>query len=359
MTVGGALGHEAQGAGRQPGDEPVCRRAECLGTQGVERMSRPDDIPRPGRRIEVFEGRLIACRRHERRAQLACGLRDREGRRIKQVVCHAGIVERREVDARQQSRGKPPRSARDVEQPERLRVTPIPVRAPQGRAPVRNARQQLVVELGKGIKGLHLVPARLTPAGEATRRSIRYQGSDHPFLHRDDLSSDGSASGNVVLYSVSDTARSPDVRNARFDRLVFNCGLLADLAHPLMPLGSRSDGEAPRGVAHPGRVPFLAWARTSTSQDSAVRLVKVPAAGLPQCRPGRPDPLLDLLPIRPYFLLVAPFSGIISAPGRIRTCDLRIRSPLLYPTELRARADPSRSTRTGTGVSVRLARLPG
>ena len=24
------------------------------------------------------------------------------------------------------------------------------------------------------------------------------------------------------------------------------------------------------------------------------------------------------------------------APGRIRTCDLRIRSPLLYPAELRA-----------------------
>ena len=26
----------------------------------------------------------------------------------------------------------------------------------------------------------------------------------------------------------------------------------------------------------------------------------------------------------------------INAPGRIRTCDLRIRSPLLYPTELQA-----------------------
>ena len=28
----------------------------------------------------------------------------------------------------------------------------------------------------------------------------------------------------------------------------------------------------------------------------------------------------------------------VSAPGRIRTCDLRIRSPLLYPAELWARA---------------------
>ena len=26
-----------------------------------------------------------------------------------------------------------------------------------------------------------------------------------------------------------------------------------------------------------------------------------------------------------------------SAPGRIRTCDLRVRSPALYPAELRAR----------------------
>ncbi len=30
------------------------------------------------------------------------------------------------------------------------------------------------------------------------------------------------------------------------------------------------------------------------------------------------------------------FRGFSNAPGRIRTCDLRIRSPLLYPTELRA-----------------------
>jgi hypothetical protein len=30
-------------------------------------------------------------------------------------------------------------------------------------------------------------------------------------------------------------------------------------------------------------------------------------------------------------------TGIFNgAPGRIRTCDLRIRSPLLYPAELRA-----------------------
>ncbi len=29
------------------------------------------------------------------------------------------------------------------------------------------------------------------------------------------------------------------------------------------------------------------------------------------------------------------------APGRIRTCDLRIRSPLLYPAELRARGGVS------------------
>ena len=31
----------------------------------------------------------------------------------------------------------------------------------------------------------------------------------------------------------------------------------------------------------------------------------------------------------------------IGAPGRIRTCDLKIRSLLLYPTELRARGKAS------------------
>ena len=30
------------------------------------------------------------------------------------------------------------------------------------------------------------------------------------------------------------------------------------------------------------------------------------------------------------------FFGLPNAPGRIRTCDLRIRNPLLYPAELRA-----------------------
>ena len=32
-----------------------------------------------------------------------------------------------------------------------------------------------------------------------------------------------------------------------------------------------------------------------------------------------------------------PLAGIPGAPGRIRTCDPRIRSPTLYPAELRAR----------------------
>ena len=31
-------------------------------------------------------------------------------------------------------------------------------------------------------------------------------------------------------------------------------------------------------------------------------------------------------------------SGVKSAPGRTRTCDPRLRRPVLYPTELRARA---------------------
>ena len=29
-------------------------------------------------------------------------------------------------------------------------------------------------------------------------------------------------------------------------------------------------------------------------------------------------------------------TAFMNTPGRIRTCDLRIRNPLLYPTELRA-----------------------
>lgn len=35
--------------------------------------------------------------------------------------------------------------------------------------------------------------------------------------------------------------------------------------------------------------------------------------------------------------------GHLGAPGRTRTCDLRIRSPLLYPSELRRRADRHRT----------------
>ena len=34
--------------------------------------------------------------------------------------------------------------------------------------------------------------------------------------------------------------------------------------------------------------------------------------------------------------IVLPRLTVDGTPGRIRTCDLRIRSPLLYPTELQA-----------------------
>ena len=48
------------------------------------------------------------------------------------------------------------------------------------------------------------------------------------------------------------------------------------------------------------------------------------------------------------------FAGIRGAPGRIRTCDLRIRSPLLYPAELRGPrgtrgVPPGRGGRIRTG----------
>ena len=48
--------------------------------------------------------------------------------------------------------------------------------------------------------------------------------------------------------------------------------------------------------------------------------------------------------------VVAPLSGFslfISTPGRIRTCDLRIRSPLLYPAELRGPRGPLWSRSVG------------
>ena len=40
-------------------------------------------------------------------------------------------------------------------------------------------------------------------------------------------------------------------------------------------------------------------------------------------------------------------------PGRIRTSDLRIRSPLLYPAELRGRAKLHRDQRFGSGSEER------
>ena len=46
-------------------------------------------------------------------------------------------------------------------------------------------------------------------------------------------------------------------------------------------------------------------------------------------------------PDRPHVFLmcaVSPDRRSWRAPGRIRTCDLRIRSPALYPAELRARS---------------------
>ena len=48
----------------------------------------------------------------------------------------------------------------------------------------------------------------------------------------------------------------------------------------------------------------------------------------------------------------------VHAPDRIRTCDLRLRRPTLYPTELRARRTNVRR-RDGCGSSVEWARRPG
>ena len=45
--------------------------------------------------------------------------------------------------------------------------------------------------------------------------------------------------------------------------------------------------------------------------------------------------------------------GLRGAPGRIRTCDLRIRSPLLYPAELRGPAGPWGPARSGRPDSNR------
>ncbi len=44
-------------------------------------------------------------------------------------------------------------------------------------------------------------------------------------------------------------------------------------------------------------------------------------------------------------------------PGRIRTCDLRIRNPLLYPTELRARTCRAIVRKTTAEKMVGAARL--
>ena len=43
----------------------------------------------------------------------------------------------------------------------------------------------------------------------------------------------------------------------------------------------------------------------------------------------------------------------VGAPGRIRTCDRRIRSPLLYPAELQGRCDPWCQMRRYRPVVVR------
>ncbi len=47
------------------------------------------------------------------------------------------------------------------------------------------------------------------------------------------------------------------------------------------------------------------------------------------------------------------------APGRTRTCNLRIRSPLLYPVELRALAEALCAPRAGEGNRTPITSLEG
>jgi hypothetical protein len=85
-----------------------------------------------------------------------------------------------------------------------------------------------------------------------------------------------------------------------------------------------------------------------TGQNLVARLVVQPyevlVVSLDEQRPAR-RPTLLADPERKITCTVVPTSGAVDAigigspgaPGRIRTCDPRIRSPTLYPAELRAR----------------------
>ena len=44
--------------------------------------------------------------------------------------------------------------------------------------------------------------------------------------------------------------------------------------------------------------------------------------------------------------------SVIGAPGRARTCDIRIRSPTLYPAELRAQNNPLKNSVETVSMTV-------
>ena len=100
------------------------------------------------------------------------------------------------------------------------------------------------------------------------------------------------------------------------------------------------DGRRRRNADH--------WSPTGWSTDA--RAVSCCKHGAPMARPDAVGPSTRTPQRR--FTSAAGESNMTGAPGRIRTCDLKIRSLLLYPTELRARelvGVRQRGVRSGRG----------
>ena len=59
--------------------------------------------------------------------------------------------------------------------------------------------------------------------------------------------------------------------------------------------------------------------------------------------------LIEMYTFTGLILVINNLHNVYGAPGRIRTCDPRLRRPMFYPTELLAPAVCAEQSITGTG----------
>jgi len=176
MAVTAALRDEQRATGRNCGKDACGRWANRCGREGVEGMGGPDDIERSDGVVELLHQGLVAGGADEWRSESELGLRERERRRVEQVVVDLQITgQPADIAELQERLGELPRAARDIEQRDpsaSVGEAPKPCRVID-----EPSSQTLIIPTRESVEGVHFGSAFLAPMSQAASGGVHGEQS--------------------------------------------------------------------------------------------------------------------------------------------------------------------------------------